>query len=114
MKQSPQRTLSAEAIFLCCKKPAKSITLKKDDINSIGQSAPHLIFNIGNNKSISIMDFIGALEKELGVSAIKKFEPIQKGDVEKTYANINSLKNIRIFSSMKYNLNIIVILNIKV
>ena len=37
------------------------------------------------------MDFIGALEKELGVSAIKKFEPMQKGDVEKTLANTNKL-----------------------
>ena len=82
-----------EAIFLCCKKPAKSITLKKDDLNSIGQSAPHLIFNIGNNKPTNLIDFVETIEKILNIKAIREYRPIEKGDVKETFANIDALQN---------------------
>ena len=56
------------------------------------QVGVHINFQYGNNKSISIMDFMGALEKELGIAAIKKFEPMPKGDVERTFANTEDLE----------------------
>jgi len=45
------------------------------------------------NKPISLLDFIEKLEKEFGRTAIKDLKPIQPGDVEKTWANIEKLKN---------------------
>ncbi|WP_308410504.1 NAD-dependent epimerase/dehydratase family protein [Bacillus sp. Marseille-P3661] len=53
--------------------------------------APYKIYNIGNNKPVRLQDFIQVLEKELGITAKKKFLPIQPGDVTETYADIDSL-----------------------
>lgn len=37
------------------------------------------------------MDFIEALEKSLALEAQKEFLPMQPGDVEKTWANVDDL-----------------------
>ncbi len=37
------------------------------------------------------MDYIAALEKALGKTAVKEFLPLQAGDVPDTYANIDDL-----------------------
>lgn len=47
------------------------------------------IYNIGNSKSIRLLDFIKALEANLGKEAIKDFQPLQAGDVLKTWADID-------------------------
>lgn len=49
------------------------------------------LYNIGNNKSIKLMDFIEAIEHKLGVKAQKNLMDMQLGDVEKTWANVDSL-----------------------
>ena len=49
------------------------------------------VYNIGNNNSVKLMDFIKEIEINLGKEAIKDMLPIQPGDVEKTWANIDSL-----------------------
>lgn len=49
------------------------------------------IYNIGNNRSVKLLDFIREIEKNLGREAIKKMLPIQPGDVQKTWANIDRL-----------------------
>jgi UDP-glucuronate 4-epimerase len=51
------------------------------------------IYNIGNNKTEKLEDFIGEIEKNLNKKAIKKLYPIQPGDVPRTYANIDNLYN---------------------
>ncbi|BCI60113.1 NAD-dependent epimerase [Solibaculum mannosilyticum] len=53
--------------------------------------APHKVYNIGNNKPEKLMDFIGTLEKCLGKEAVKQFEPMQPGDVYRTYADVDDL-----------------------
>ena len=53
--------------------------------------APHRIFNLGSSSPIKLMDFIGYLEKYLGVTAIKKFLPLQKGDAISTHAETSKL-----------------------
>jgi UDP-glucuronate 4-epimerase len=53
---------------------------------------PWRIYNIGNNKSIKLVDYINALERTLGKKAIINFLPLQPGDVPDTHANINNLK----------------------
>ena len=54
--------------------------------------APYKIFNIGNNKSIKLIDFIKYLEEELNIEAIKQFVPMQKGDVKDTYADTQAIE----------------------
>ena len=54
-------------------------------------SAPFSVFNIGNNKPVKLMDFIEAIEKALDIKAHKVFMPIQPGDVEGTFANVQPL-----------------------
>ena len=54
--------------------------------------ATYRIYNIGNNQPIELLKFIEILEEKLGVKAVKNFLPIQDGDVEETYADIEDLK----------------------
>jgi len=55
-----------------------------------GAAVPHRVYNLGNHRAESLLDFIATLEKALGRTAIKTFEPIQPGDVEATYADIEA------------------------
>lgn len=54
--------------------------------------APYRVFNIGNNHSERLSVFIEELEKAIGVVAIKKYLPIQPGDVYATEAEIDDLE----------------------
>lgn len=49
------------------------------------------IYNIGNNRPEKLMDFIETLENCLGMTAVKKFLPMQPGDVYQTYADVDDL-----------------------
>lgn len=51
---------------------------------------PHALYNLGNHRSESLLDFIAALERALGREAEKVLEPMQPGDVPATYADIES------------------------
>jgi UDP-glucuronate 4-epimerase len=53
--------------------------------------APYRIYNIGNNQQEKLMYFIEVLEGCLGKKADKNFLPMQDGDVQQTYANIDDL-----------------------
>jgi UDP-glucuronate 4-epimerase len=53
--------------------------------------APYKIYNIGNSNPVKLMDFIDAIEKELGLKARKNFLPMQPGDVPSTWADVNDL-----------------------
>ncbi|MDT0552283.1 NAD-dependent epimerase/dehydratase family protein [Urechidicola vernalis] len=53
--------------------------------------ATYQIFNIGNNAPVQLMDYVHAIEKELGVKGKIVFKPLQPGDVTRTYANVESL-----------------------
>ena len=65
------------------------------DTNS---NSPYQIFNIGNNKPITLKDFIGAIERACNKEARKIFLPMQPGDVPITYADIDSLTKVTGFS----------------
>ena len=53
----------------------------------------HKIYNLGNSKPELLEDFIKIIEDNLDKKARKKYLPIQPGDVEKTYADINESQN---------------------
>ena len=51
--------------------------------------APYAVYNIGNNSSVKLIDFIRAIEASLHKTATLNYLPMQAGDVEKTYADIS-------------------------
>ena len=53
--------------------------------------APWRVYNIGNNRPVELMDYIAALERELGKTAEKEFLPLQPGDVPNTCADVEQL-----------------------
>ena len=53
--------------------------------------APWRVYNIGNSSPVNLMDYIGAIEHELGRTAEKEFLPMQPGDVPDTYADVDQL-----------------------
>ena len=55
-------------------------------------SAPYRLYNIGNNNSVRLGTFIDVLEKALGKTAVRNYLPMQPGDVQETYANIDDLQ----------------------
>ena len=83
-----------EGVFRCCYKPA-TINYQFDRLNPDESTsfAPYRIFNIGNNKPISLLKFIEILEDELGIKANKRFLPMQPGDVIATYADTSLLND---------------------
>ena len=54
-------------------------------------AAPYRVFNIGNHDPVRLMAFIEAIEKALGKPALKKFLPLQDGDVPATHADVSRL-----------------------
>lgn len=54
-------------------------------------TAPYRLYNIGNSRPVKLMDFILAIEEELGKKAEINRIPIQPGEVEKTWADISDL-----------------------
>ncbi|WP_165066270.1 NAD-dependent epimerase [Desulfovibrio sp. ZJ200] len=54
-------------------------------------SAPWRIYNIGNHQTVELNEFIAVLEEALGKKARKELLPMQPGDVEATWADINAL-----------------------
>jgi len=56
-------------------------------------SKPYQIFNIGNNSPVALMDYVHAVEKALDKKGKIVFKPMQPGDVQSTYANVESLFN---------------------
>ena len=53
----------------------------------------HRIFNLGNENSIKLLEFIQLLENELGIESIRKYEDMQPGDVQHTSSDCTSLKD---------------------
>lgn len=48
----------------------------------------HRILNLGNTRSVALMDFVGAIERSLSKDADIDFKPMQAGDVHETFADI--------------------------
>jgi UDP-glucuronate 4-epimerase len=54
--------------------------------------APYRIYNIGNHNPVELGGFIETIEKAVGKKAIKNLLPMQPGDVEATFADIDELR----------------------
>jgi UDP-glucuronate 4-epimerase len=60
--------------------------------------APYRVLNIGNSDPVPLMDFIGAMEAAVGRTAVKRFLPMQDGDVQATSADSSELAALIGFS----------------
>ncbi len=56
-----------------------------------GSVAPHAIYNIGNNAPEELMRVIGIIEDACGRKAQIEMLPMQKGDVPRTFADIDAI-----------------------
>ncbi len=75
-----------------------------DDIISGTRSAieknyQYEIFNLGNNRSESIMDMIKLIENGFGKKAKINFQDIQPGDVKETFADIDHSVDLLLYKS---------------
>lgn len=53
--------------------------------------APYRVYNIGNNHPVELMEFIRILEAAIGKRAKINFLPVQAGDIEASYADVDDL-----------------------
>lgn len=54
-------------------------------------AAPYRLYNIGNSNPVELMTFISLIEKACGREAVKRYLPMQPGDVPSTYADVEAL-----------------------
>jgi UDP-glucuronate 4-epimerase len=57
-----------------------------------GSVGPHAIYNIGNNRPEDLMKVIGIIERACGRAAVLDMQPMQPGDVPRTYADIDAIQ----------------------
>ncbi len=62
-----------------------------DAPNPSTSSAPYKIYNIGNQRPITLMRYIEVLEECLGRTAQKNLLPMQPGDLPDTWADVEAL-----------------------
>ena len=83
-----------DGIFKLTNKIPKLNSLKKYKNDSLSHVAPIRILNIGNTEKILLSDFISAIESSLDKKAVKRFLPMQKGDVYSTLSDTSLLRRI--------------------
>lgn len=62
----------------------------------------YMLYNIGSNESIKILDFIDVLEDVIGVKARRNLERMQDGDVYFTSSDVAPLKRLGYEPKVKY------------
>jgi len=65
--------------------------LKADTQERKAHSNLYKLYNIGNNNSVNLLDFIEEIEQNLDIESEKVMMAMQPGDVEKTWADIDAL-----------------------
>jgi len=62
--------------------------------DSLSPVAPWRVVNIGNSDTVKLLDFVDAIEAELGRPAIRNLLPMQTGDVPATWADATLLERL--------------------
>ncbi len=73
-------------------RPARAVDVPEGD--SLSPVAPFRIVNIGNSEKVRLLDFIDAIEAELGIGAVRNYMDMQPGDVPATWADASLLKEL--------------------
>ncbi len=55
-------------------------------------AAPHWVVNVGSERPVTVLEFIGTLERVLGVRADMDFQPLQPGELAATHADASRLQ----------------------
>jgi UDP-glucuronate 4-epimerase len=61
---------------------------------AIDLGASYEIFNLGNNRPVSLLHLVGCIEKALGKTALKQMLPMQPGEVIETFADIEKSQRL--------------------
>ena len=85
-------------IYLLLNKIPNKKQIGKYKNDSLSKVAPFRVLNIGNSNKVLLLNFLKEIEYRLNKKSIRKYLPLQKGDVKKTLSNINLLKSLT-----KYN-----------
>lgn len=72
--------------------PTNKDEIKESDI--LSPVAPFRVVNIGNSEKVRLLDFVDAIEAELGTKAIRNYMPMQPGDVPATWADASLLHRL--------------------
>ena len=62
--------------------------------DSLSPAAPFRVVNIGNSETVRLLDFVEAIEAEVGRPAIRTYLPMQTGDVPATWADATLLQRL--------------------
>ncbi|ATW03148.1 SDR family NAD(P)-dependent oxidoreductase [Sphingorhabdus sp. YGSMI21] len=62
--------------------------------DSLSPAAPFRVVNIGNSDKIRLLDFVEAIEDEVGKKAVRNYMPMQTGDVPATWADAGVLQQL--------------------
>tara|TARA_B110000879_G_C11103879_1_gene484364 strand:- start:332 stop:1342 length:1011 start_codon:yes stop_codon:yes gene_type:complete len=62
--------------------------------DSLSPVAPFRVVNIGNSEKVKLLDFIEAIEEELGIKANRNYMEMQTGDVPATWADTQLISNL--------------------
>ncbi len=73
-------------------RPSNAGKIPKGD--SLSPVAPFRIVNIGNSQKVRLLDFVDAIEAELGLKATRNYMPMQTGDVPATWADADLLQSL--------------------
>jgi UDP-glucuronate 4-epimerase len=57
-----------------------------------GSTSPHALYNIGNSATERLEDLIATIEQACGRKAVRDYQPMQPGDVERTFADVSDLE----------------------
>jgi UDP-glucuronate 4-epimerase len=63
-------------------------------VDSLSAVAPFRVVNIGNSEKVRLMDFVEAIEHEVGKKAVRNYMPMQAGDVPMTWASTDLLQSL--------------------
>ncbi|MDG2003513.1 MAG: NAD-dependent epimerase/dehydratase family protein, partial [Novosphingobium sp.] len=73
-------------------RPAGEVEIEEGD--SLSPVAPFRIVNIGNSDKVRLLDFVDAIEAELGMKAERNYMEMQPGDVPATWADASLLERL--------------------
>ena len=64
------------------------------DGDTLSPVAPYRIVNIGRGEPVRLLDFIDAIERKLGKTAIRNYLDMQPGDMRRTFADASLLERL--------------------
>ncbi|MGJ0394424.1 MAG: NAD-dependent epimerase/dehydratase family protein [Methylocystis sp.] len=61
---------------------------------SLSPVAPYRVVNIGRGQPVNLLEFIDAIERKMGIKAIRNYMDMQPGDVPRTFADSSLLERL--------------------